>query len=88
LREKLNIFKNERTITVVKVQASEVNPNTIHPIPPMKPTLFLLSLIFSNILFSQELSEFDLAPYNDELKFSVVEENEVFNTIKTRCTGN
>ena len=43
----------------------------------MKLTLLILSLIFSNILFSEELSEFDLAPYNDELKFSIVEENEV-----------
>jgi hypothetical protein len=43
----------------------------------MKLTTLILSLFLSNLLFSQELSEFDLAPYNDELKFSIVEENEV-----------
>jgi hypothetical protein len=43
----------------------------------MKLTTLILSLLFSNILFSQELSEYDLAPYNDELKFSIVDENEV-----------
>lgn len=43
----------------------------------MKTTTLIITLIFSNFLFSQELSEYDLKSYNDELNFKVLNENDV-----------
>jgi hypothetical protein len=42
----------------------------------MKPIFFFAILFISNLVFSQELSEYDLKPYNDELKFKFIYENE------------
>ncbi len=43
----------------------------------MKTIPLLITLIFSRILFSQELSEHDLKPYNDELNFKIIDENAI-----------
>ena len=43
----------------------------------MKITILLICLIISNITFSQELSEYDLKPYGDELNFKIIDENEI-----------
>lgn len=43
----------------------------------MKITTLIITLFFSKFLFSQELSEYDLKPYNDELNFKLLNENDV-----------
>lgn len=43
----------------------------------VKTIPILIILIFSRILFSQELSEHDLIPYNDELNFKIIDENTI-----------
>jgi hypothetical protein len=43
----------------------------------MKITTIIICLLFSKFLFSQELSEYDLKPYNDELNFKILDENDV-----------
>lgn len=43
----------------------------------MKLTILITFLILSKILFSQELKEYDLKPYNKELNFKIIDENDV-----------
>lgn len=43
----------------------------------MKTITLVICLFFTKILFSQEFSETDLKPYNEELKFKVLNENEI-----------
>ncbi len=43
----------------------------------MRISTILFCLFFSKILFSQELTEHDLSPYNDELNFKVINENDL-----------
>ena len=43
----------------------------------MKLTTLITFLSISTFIFCQDLSEYDLKPYNDSLKFKIIDENEV-----------
>ncbi|MFM2038346.1 MAG: hypothetical protein RL432_1285, partial [Bacteroidota bacterium] len=43
----------------------------------MNKTYLIFCLVFSKILFSQELSEYDLKPYNEKLNFKILDENDI-----------
>lgn len=43
----------------------------------MKITILLIYLIISKFTFTQELREYDLKPYGEELNFKVINENEI-----------
>lgn len=43
----------------------------------MKLTTIITFILFSNIIFCQELSEYDLSPYNNDFKFKIIDENEI-----------
>jgi hypothetical protein len=43
----------------------------------MNNATLIFCLVFSKILFSQDLDEYDLKPYNDNLNFKILDENEI-----------
>lgn len=43
----------------------------------MKLITIITFILFSNIIFCQDLSEYDLSPYNNDFKFRIIDENEI-----------